>query len=84
MGSYYYRSSKAALNAAMKSLSIELKPKNVGVLLLHPGWVQTDIGGKNATLSTKQSILSMYEIIERFSIKNTGEFIRYDGTPIPW
>lgn len=83
-GSYYYRSSKAALNAAMRSLSIELRPKNIGVLLLHPGWVQTDLGGKNATLTTKQSVLSMHEVIKQFSIEKTGKFIRYDGFPMPW
>ncbi|MDH3609251.1 MAG: SDR family oxidoreductase [Gammaproteobacteria bacterium] len=83
-GSYYYRSSKAALNAAMKSLSIELRSKNIGVLLLHPGWVQTDLGGKNATLTTKQSVLSMHDVIEQFSIEKTGKFIRYDGFPMPW
>ena len=83
-GSYYYRSSKAALNAAMKSLSIELRSKNIGVLLLHPGWVQTDLGGKNATLTTKQSVLSMHEVIEQFSIEKTGKFIRYDGFSMPW
>ncbi len=83
-GSYYYRSSKAALNAAMKSLSIELRSKNIGVLLLHPGWVQTDLGGKNATLTTKQSVLSMHDVIEQFSIEKTGKFIRYDGFLMPW
>ncbi len=84
IGSYYYRSSKAALNAAMKCLSIELKPKNIGVLLLHPGWVQTELGGQNAALTAKQSVKAMHEIIKHFSIKNTGDFIRYDGTPLPW
>ncbi|MGI9228032.1 MAG: SDR family oxidoreductase [Gammaproteobacteria bacterium] len=83
-GSYYYRSSKAALNAAMKCLSIELKPKNIGVLLLHPGWVQTELGGKNATLSPKQSVQGMHGVIQRFSIEKTGEFTRYDGTQMPW
>ena len=83
-GSYYFRSSKAALNAAMNCLSIELKPKNIGVLLLHPGWVQTELGGKNATLTAKQSVQAMHQIMEHFSIKNTGEFIRYDGTQLPW
>jgi NAD(P)-dependent dehydrogenase (short-subunit alcohol dehydrogenase family) len=83
-GSYYYRSSKAALNAAMKSLSIELRPKNIGVLLLHPGWVQTDLGGVNATISPKQSVQGMLKVIQNFDIENTGGFIRYDGTAIPW
>ena len=84
VGSYYYRSSKAALNAAMKCLSIELKPKNIGVLILHPGWVQTELGGMNATLTPKQSVQAMREIIQQFSLEKTGEFIRYDGTLLPW
>lgn len=83
-GSYYYRSSKAALNAAMKSLSIELKPKNIGVLLLHPGWVRTDLGGMNATLTPKQSVHGMHKVIQNFSIDKTGDFIRYDGVQLPW
>ena len=82
--SYYYRSSKAALNAAMKCLSIELKPNNIGILLLHPGWVQTQLGGSNAALTPKQSVQGMYEMIQRFSIEKSGEFIRYDGRQLPW
>src|SRR5512147_222039 len=49
-GSYVYRSSKAALNAVMRSLSVDLKPKNIIVVLLHPGWVRTDMGGPGAYL----------------------------------
>ena len=68
----------------MKCLSVELKPKDIGVLLLHPGWVQTELGGKNATLTPKHSVQAMRKVIERFSIEKTGEFIRYDGTLLPW
>jgi NAD(P)-dependent dehydrogenase (short-subunit alcohol dehydrogenase family) len=45
---YAYRSSKAALNAAMHGLALELQPRGIGVLLLHPGWVRTRMGGPAA------------------------------------
>lgn len=83
-GSYYYRSSKAALNAAMKGLSLELKARGVGVLLLHPGWVQTRMGGPGARISTAQSVRGMRELIEQFSLADTGRFFRFNGTEIPW
>jgi len=83
-GSIFYRSSKAALNAAMKSLSIELKDQSVGVLIFHPGWVKTDMGGPNALINVEQSITGMRGLIEGFSLKQSGSFIKYDGTPMPW
>ena len=49
-GSYIYRSSKTALNMAVKSLSLDLSGKGVICLMLHPGWVQTDMGGASAPL----------------------------------
>jgi NAD(P)-dependent dehydrogenase (short-subunit alcohol dehydrogenase family) len=63
-GSILYRSSKAALNAAMKSLSIELKSKHIGVLILHPGWVKTDMGGSNALIDVQESVMGMKGCIE--------------------
>ena len=82
--SILYRSSKAALNAAMKSLSIDLKSQGIGVLILHPGWVQTDMGGMNALIDAKTSVQGMCEVIDRFNLSQTGAFIKYDGTPMPW
>lgn len=81
---YAYRSSKAALNAAMKGLSYELKDLGTGVLLLHPGWVRTRMGGDSAPLSTHESVTGMRQIIERFKTADSGHFYRYDGTLIPW
>lgn len=83
-GSIFYRSSKAALNAAMKSLSIELKNQSVGVLIFHPGWVKTDMGGPNALINADQSVAGMRALIERFSLDQSGSFVKYDGTPMPW
>jgi len=82
--SYYYRSSKAALNASMKGLSLELRPQGIGVLLLHPGWVQTRMGGPGATITTTQSVHGMRSIVERFKLRDSGRFLRYNGTEIPW
>ena len=83
-GSIFYRSSKAALNAAMKSLSIELKDQSVGVLIFHPGWVKTDMGGPDALINAEQSIAGMRALIESFSLDQSGSFVKYDGTPMPW
>ncbi|WP_333874500.1 SDR family oxidoreductase [Methylobacter sp.] len=83
-GSIFYRSSKAALNAAMKSLAIELKNQSVGVLIFHPGWVKTDMGGPNALINAEQSVTGMRTLIEGFSLDQSGSFVKYDGTPMPW
>jgi NAD(P)-dependent dehydrogenase (short-subunit alcohol dehydrogenase family) len=82
-GSYYYRSSKAALNAAMQALTETLRPYKVGVLLLHPGGVKTRMGPR-AGISVEQSVSGMRRIIDEFEFKHTGKFIKYDGTPMPW
>jgi len=83
-GSILYRSSKAALNAAMKSLAIGLKNQSVGVLTFHPGWVKTDMGGPNALINADESIAGMRALIEGFSLNQSGSFVKYDGTPMPW
>ncbi len=81
---YAYRSSKAALNAAMKGLALELAPRGVGVLLLHPGWVRTRMGGAQAPLTTAESVAGMRRLVEGFTPDQSGRFLRYDGTPMPW
>lgn len=83
-GSILYRTSKAALNAAMKSLSIDLRAQNIGVLILHPGWVKTDMGGPSALIEATQSVSGMREVIARFSIDQSGSFMKYDGALLPW
>lgn len=82
-GSYYYRSSKAALNAAMQGLAEALRPHGIGVLLLHPGGVKTRMGPSDG-ISTGQSVSGMRSIIDRFDAAATGSFIKYDGTAMPW
>lgn len=83
-GSIIYRSSKATLNAAMKTLAIDLKDSAISVLLLHPGWVKTAMGGLNAPLEAPHSIAEMRRVIAAFNLEQSGSFLKYDGTPLPW
>lgn len=83
-GDYYYRSSKAALNAAMKGMSIALRDRGIGVMLLHPGWVRTRMGGREAPLTVEQSVSGMRSLVEQFTMDRTGRFFRYNDTEIPW
>lgn len=83
-GDYAYRSSKAALNAAMKGVSLELQSRGVSVALLHPGWVQTRMGGPGAPLSTRESVAGMRRVLGAFRSADSGRFFRYDGSTIPW
>jgi len=69
---------------AMKTLAIDLKNQAVGVLIFHPGWVKTDMGGASAPLETTQSIAGMRQTIAVFSLERSGSFVKYDGTPLPW
>ncbi len=82
--SYSYRASKTALNMVMKSLSIDLKPYGISIVTLHPGWVQTDMGGPNGLINTQTSVTGLRKVIENLNLENTGKFIAYDGKEIPW
>lgn len=83
-GNYAYRSSKSALNAAMKGLSHALAPQGIGILLLHPGWVKTRMGGPDSPFTPEQSVRGMRAIAERFKPEMNGRFFRFDGSEIPW
>lgn len=82
-GSYYYRSSKAALNAAMEGLSAQLRPLGIGVLILHPGGVRTRMG-PHGGVSAEESVRGMRRIIDGFTLADSGRFLKYDGTELPW
>jgi len=83
-GSYVYRSSKAAINAVMASAAIDLKPQNIKVAILHPGWVKTDMGGPNAEISTEQCVTQLKQILSKLTLDLSGSFFDIDGTVIPW
>jgi NAD(P)-dependent dehydrogenase (short-subunit alcohol dehydrogenase family) len=83
-GSYLYRSSKAALNAVAKSLSIDLKDRGVKTVVLHPGWVKTEMGGENAPLLPPESIAGMRRVLDGLGAKDSGRFLSYAGEELPW
>jgi NAD(P)-dependent dehydrogenase (short-subunit alcohol dehydrogenase family) len=81
---WLYRVSKAALNAAVKSASTELGAKGVTCVVLHPGWVRTDMGGTGATLGVEHSVAGMRQVIAKLQKKDNGRFIDHTGAGIPW
>ncbi len=83
-GRYSYRASKAALNMEWKGLSVDLAPKGLICVVLHPGWVQTDMGGQAATLTIEQSVPAMVKVIDGLKPADNGRFLNYDGTELPW
>lgn len=83
-GSYIYRSSKAALNMVTKGLSIDLAPRGIVVLTFHPGWVQTEMGGEGAQITTAESVAGMRAVIEQAGADHSGGFFNYDGGRLGW
>jgi NAD(P)-dependent dehydrogenase (short-subunit alcohol dehydrogenase family) len=83
-GSYLYRSSKAAVNMVVKSLAIDLKPLGIIAVVIHPGWVRTDMGGPSALISPEQSVSGIRQVIARLAMADSGKFFNYDGKSIPW
>lgn len=83
-GSYGYRMSKAALNAAGKSLAIDLKEKGITVGLLHPGWVTTEMTGMTGTIGPDKVAVQLAERIADFTLENSGTFWHAEGEILPW
>jgi NAD(P)-dependent dehydrogenase (short-subunit alcohol dehydrogenase family) len=81
-----YRVSKAALNMVVRC--VQAQERDVTVLALHPGWVQTDMGGAQAPLTPEQSATSLRQTLEgirtRHAPEHRGAFLNHDGTPLPW
>ena len=83
-GSFAYRSSKAAVNMVMRSLSIDLAPRGITCVVVNPGWVQTDMGGSHATLTTVESVTMLRRLIDTLGPAQSGKFFNYDGREYAW
>ncbi|HEX8620401.1 MAG TPA: SDR family oxidoreductase [Allosphingosinicella sp.] len=79
-----YRASKAALNAAWRALALGWSGRDVTLLLLHPGWVQTDMGGPQAPLPVEESVAGMRRVIAGLPRRASGAFVDYRGAAVPW
>uniref|UniRef100_A0A1B0FM00 Uncharacterized protein n=1 Tax=Glossina morsitans morsitans TaxID=37546 RepID=A0A1B0FM00_GLOMM len=83
-GLYAYRTSKAALNAATKSLSIDLLADKILCVALHPGWVRTDLGGSRAPLEVDETMTKLIDTVLQLNATHNGGFYQYDGEKLPW
>ena len=84
-GLYAYRASKAAVNAIMKSMSIDLaKSRGIVATAIHPGWVRTELGGPRADIDAPESIAGMRRVIADLDLSKAGRYWVYDGSELPW
>ena len=83
-GRYAYRASKSALNMEWSCLAKDLGARGIICVALHPGWVQTDMGGSGAPLTIDQSVPAMVKTIDAFTPAHNGRYIAYDGSELPW
>ncbi len=83
-GSIPYSVSKAALNMLTQNLSRAFQSDGVTVVSIHPGWVRTDMGGQTAPLSAEESAAHIIDTVHHLSPAQTGTFINYDGSPMPY
>lgn len=83
-GSYSYRTSKAALNMVNRSMAHDLAGDGVTALVLHPGWVRTDMGGDAAPLSIEDSVAGMLRVLDAAGPERSGRFFAFDGEELPW
>jgi NAD(P)-dependent dehydrogenase (short-subunit alcohol dehydrogenase family) len=83
-GSYGYRMSKAALNAAGMSLARDLHARGIAVAILHPGYVRTDMTGQSGLINADESVAGLLQRIDELDLNNTGTFWHTNGEILPW
>ncbi|MEO6155358.1 MAG: SDR family oxidoreductase [Thermomonas sp.] len=79
-----YCSSKAAQNMLTVELAHALRARDIVVLALHPGWVQTDMGGSGANLGIDDSVRDLLQVIDAATLDDSGRFLDWRGQPLPW
>ena len=83
-GSYGYRMSKAALNAAGVSLARDLAGQGIAVAILHPGAVRTEMTGGHGNVSAQDSVRGLLARIDEVTLDTTGRFLHANGEELPW
>ncbi|QGM98039.1 SDR family oxidoreductase [Methylocystis parvus] len=79
-----YRASKAALNKITQCLADDLRPERIAVVSMHPGWVRTDMGGPDATLSVEESAEGILRVVDGLTLSGTRRYLDYRGDEIDW
>lgn len=83
-GKYGYRISKTGLNAAGKSLAVDLAPRGIAVAILHPGWVRTEMTGDTGHIDATEAAERLVQRMDELNLGNSGTFWHSDGTVLPW
>ena len=83
-GFYGYRESKAALNMFTKSLAADLGPDGFTCIVIHPGWVRTDMGGSSAPVEVEDSAAGIRRVIDNLTREDNGTFWTFEGAQMPW
>ena len=83
-GFYGYRESKAALNMFTKTIATELGSEGFICIAIHPGWVQTDLGGANAPVTVQESASGIRDVVSALTPDDTGTYWTHLGEPLPW
>ncbi len=83
-GYYAYSAAKAALNRLMRSVAIDLKERGVIVGLVHPGWVQTEMGGEDADITPEESAAGIRKVAADWTLDRSGDFLKWNGETHPW
>lgn len=79
-----YRASKAALNKVTQGLATDLRDDGISVIAMHPGWVQSDMGGPSADITPAESASGILQVAENLTLEDSGKFVDWDGTPRSW
>lgn len=81
---FSYSGSKAALNMFNKQMANILRRDGITSIVMDPGWVQTDMGGRSADLTPQQSISDMLKVIDNLTLADSGKFLHHSGSEVPW
>jgi NAD(P)-dependent dehydrogenase (short-subunit alcohol dehydrogenase family) len=83
-GLYAYRASKAAVNAMMRSMAIDLARRGILAAPVHPGWARTELGGEGAPIDAAEAVSGVRKVIASMTPETAGSFLAYDGSTLPW
>jgi NAD(P)-dependent dehydrogenase (short-subunit alcohol dehydrogenase family) len=83
-GFYPYVAAKAGLNRMMRSVAIDLKDRGIVVGILHPGYVQTDMGGPDAEITPQDSASQIMKLADEWTLETSGDFYKWNGEAHPW
>jgi NAD(P)-dependent dehydrogenase (short-subunit alcohol dehydrogenase family) len=83
-GIYAYRTSKAAVNMMMHSMGIDLQPRGILAVAMHPGWARTEMGGEHAEIDPDEGVAGVISVIAGLNVSKLKQLNGYDGSVLPY